>query len=218
MGREGGGCAREGVFRSCEPDTWKGLSVSTYGTALVIDVAVGGDVAGVQSRLLALEDADVYVIDGLAGWHRFSTYTREVEITKDIGGLLELAGRSRAAVAEDFDEFGAEWSVLSNRDGQVEILHRHYILNADPAAPDEVSVAISDLGDDDPRIENVDGPDAATAAAREFDRDPAAMLAAEDRADQAWRKLGDVGGPFPWWDALELPWPQEGVGVLLPRT
>lgn len=140
--------------------------MSTYGTAMVIDVAAGGDVAGVQSRLLALEDADVYVIDGPAGWHRFSTYTREVEITKDISGLLELAGRSRAAVAEDLDEFGAEWSVLSNHDGQVEILHRHYILNADPAAPDEVSVAISDLGDDDPRIENVDGPDAATAAAR----------------------------------------------------
>lgn len=189
--------------------------MSTYGTAVVIDVADGSDTPLVRS---GLDDqvGEVYLVPGVTGWTRFSAYLQGVYVLDDVTGLLERAGTARAAVAEDFDEFGASWTVLTSSGGIVTVVHRRYILNADPENPEEVAAALDDL-DDDPRADDISGSGAARAAASAFDTDQAVAVAAEGESAGAWRNLNTVGGPFPWWDALGLPWPQDGIGTLLSR-
>jgi hypothetical protein len=45
-----------------------------------------------------------------------------------------------------------------------------------------------------------------------FGCDPARMIEAEQSSASAYLEIGIVGGPFPWRDALALPWPQAGAG------
>jgi hypothetical protein len=128
-----------------------------------------------------------------------------------LDALVEVSrrvGEARLAVAEDFDEYGVLWAVVSVSKGQAEVLHRRWLLNADPDDPDDVARAIED-NDGDPRVNDVAGAAAASAAARLFDGDPIAMEQAEEESVGAWEEMGIIGGPFPWWDALELPWPEE---------
>jgi hypothetical protein len=61
---------------------------------------------------------------------------------------------------------------------------------------------------EDPRERDIAGPDAAAAAAALFDADPAPAIEAERSSATAYEEIGVIGGPFPWWDALDLPWPQ----------
>lgn len=90
------------------------------------------------------------------------------------------AGNCRVAVAEDNDEFGALWVVLSVRGGVVETVHRRYILNADPTDFGEVEAALQDSDGVDPRNAEAAGPVAAQRAADLFEVEQARMLEKQD--------------------------------------
>lgn len=183
--------------------------VSTYGTAVVIDCP-RQRVAQVIAGLTARGDGGQPLVSPGGGshpeWSRVSAYLRSIELSPVVVALLSEAGEGRAVIAEDNDEFGASWTVLTCEGGAVTVVHRRYVLNADPDDPDEIEAAILDL-EGDPRESDVAGASAAAKAARVFELDPDAMVAAEARSGAAWEELGVVGGPFPWWDALGLTWP-----------
>lgn len=184
--------------------------MSTYGTAIVIDVPDGVD-PGIVSEALIAMGGDVYTLSAPDGWQRATAYIGEIERVEQISQLLRRVGTARAAIAEDNDEFGALWVVLGCEEGEVWTAHRRYILNADPSDEEQVTAAIEDLGGD-PRSADVASAYAAAAAARLFGVDAQLVIAAEDQSLTAFEGLGVVGGPFPWWSALGLPWPQAGVG------
>ena len=183
--------------------------MSTFGTAIVIDVAPGSELSEIAAVLNA-RDAFPCAVELESGWTRVSAFLPDVGQLDLIKDLSVSAGTCRVAVAEDDDEFGALWVVLSVRDGVVETVHRRYILNADPNDPAEVEAALQDLDGVDPRTEDVAGPGAAQAGADLFEVEQAPMLEAELESAWAFEQIGIVGGPFPWWDALRLPW--GGVG------
>lgn len=179
--------------------------MSTYGTAFVIDVATDVDAEVVAAAARSLDgECRVRPLDGYG--HRFSGYVKDIEMRSEVEDLLGGLDVARAVVAEDFDEFGAAWTVLACRGGTVETLHRHYILHADPMDSGAIADAIDDLGED-PRTEDIAGPAAAEAAATLFDVPPDAMITAERESASAWQSLDTVGGPFPWLTALGLVWP-----------
>jgi hypothetical protein len=93
-------------------------------------------------------------------------------------------------------------------------VHRRYVLNADPADKQEIADALSDLGSD-PRSADIAGPRAAAAAAAMFGVPAEPVVAAEAGSATAFEGIGVAGGPFPWWDALQLPWPDSSIGVEL---
>lgn len=183
--------------------------MSTFGTALVIDVAPGCDLKAIATALNARE-AFPLVAETESGWMRVSAFLPDVGQLDLIERLVASAGTCRAAVAEDNDEYGALWVVLSAQDGSVRTVHRRYILNADPEDPADVATALRDLDGVDPRTEDVAGAAAAAAAAELFGVEAGPMLEAERESAAAHEEIGVVGGPFPWWDALELLW--GGVG------
>lgn len=92
--------------------------------------------------------------------------------------------------------------------GGVRTVHRRYVLNADPEDADEVADALAEL-DADPQVLDQAGPAAAEAAEALFGVDPEPVVRAERDSASAWEEIGTIGGPFPWWSALELPWPAE---------
>lgn len=179
--------------------------MSTYGTAVVIDVAPGGDVDEVLS-VLCRRDPHAEATETGTGWTRVRAFLRDVGQLALVEYAAVSAGRARAAIAEDNDEYGALWVVLSASDGRATTVHRRYVLNADPFDPADVAVALRDLDGVDPRAVDVAGPGAAAAAAELFEVDPGPMLDAERDSDTAFEEIGVVGGPFPWWHALGLPW------------
>lgn len=150
-------------------------------------------------------------------WQRVTAGYREILQVDTVANWIARAGMARAAIAEDYDEYGALWVVLANEGRGVRTVHRRYVLNADPSDPADVAVAVADNDGVDPRLQDLAGPEAAVDAAVLFGVDPAAMLVAEAESDRAYREIGVVGGPFPWWRALRLPWPQPGAGVLVER-
>jgi hypothetical protein len=184
--------------------------MSTYGTAVVIDCPRQA-ATQIVSSLTADSDGGRPQIASLAStsdreWSRVSAYLPTIDLTPVVTGLMSQAGEGRAAVAEDHDEFGASWTVLACNGGEVRVMHRRYVLNADPGDPEEIERAILDL-EGDPRESDIAGVSAAAEAARIFESDPTAMVAAEAGSGSAWEGLGAVAGPFPWWDALGLSWP-----------
>ena len=198
--------------------------MSTYATTVWIDVPPAGPVARVAEGLDALRepswgDADepVVWIDAETEWIRLSAYlVFRVELVDQVADLLASAGRGRAAIAEDCDEYGARWVVLAVEDGIVRTLHRRYVLNADPHKPREVRRALRSLAVDgevrDPRDDDVAGVGAATEAALLFEVDPRPMIDAEATSDRAFERIGLVGGPFPWLGAVGLVWPGPEAG------
>jgi hypothetical protein len=183
--------------------------LSTFGTALVIDVAPGGDLREIASVLNARE-AFPMVEQLHSGWTRVNAGLRDIEQLDLIERLAVSAGTCRVAVAQDNDEYGALWVVLAVHDGEVRTVHRRYVLNADPYSRREVRRALRDFKGRDPRNADVAGPEAAAAAADLFEVDRQPMLEAELDSVWAYQKIGVVAGPFPWWDALGLPW--DGAG------
>ena len=167
--------------------------------------------ADVATRL-ASQGADVYRSAPVNGWARMTASLEGIGHIGMISSLLGSVGIGRAAIAEDNDEFGAMWAVLSAEDGTVSTVHRRYLLNADPANPTEVALALRDLDGVDPRRWDVAGEQAAAAAAVLFSVESSVMVAAERDSATAFREIGTVGGPFPWWDALGLPWPGPRAG------
>ncbi|HSE07719.1 MAG TPA: hypothetical protein VLB29_03550 [Nocardioidaceae bacterium] len=180
--------------------------MSTYGTALVFDVAPEGSVGAVMA-LLGARDPHATTLETGSGWTRVTAFLADVGQLALVEHAATSAGRCRVAVAEDNDEYGALWVVLSASEGRVTTVHRRYVLNADPHDPSDVATALRDLDWIDPREVDVAGADAAAAAAELFEVDPDVMVAAERDSDSAFKEIGVVGGPFPWWDALGLPWP-----------
>ena len=160
---------------------------------------------GACRDLAAANRGSRHVTDSPPGWHRHLLLFREIEMLPKLEAVLRQAGAGRLALDEDYDEFGALSVVSEFTERELRTVLRHYVLNADPAEPDEVAVALADLGED-PRRNDVGGPGAATAAARLFDVPPEPLLAAEAAADQAFDLLGAIG-PLPWWDALGPRWP-----------
>lgn len=188
--------------------------MSTYGVAVVVDVHRAGSLDDVLGGVARMGGAAwIAPVDG--PWRRVTACFGEIEQVDTVSSWIAGVGMARAAVAEDYDEYGALWVVLANEGSGVRTLHRRYVLNADPHDPADVAVALADLFGVDPRVQDVAGREAALDAAVLFDVDPAAMLAAEAASDRAYQEIGVVGGPFLWWSALRLPWPQPGAGVLV---
>jgi hypothetical protein len=165
---------------------------------------------------LAGENADVYRSVSSDGLTRMVVALEAIEQLERFSSLLGSLGTGRAAVAEDNDEFGAAWTVLSAENGSVTTVHRRYVLNANPGKRAEIAEAVQDLGGIDPRAQDVAGEHAAAAAADLFGVDPRPLIDAEKRSNHAWEELGTVGGPFPWWSALQLPWPGPHAGEPVP--
>ena len=186
--------------------------MSTFGTSLVVDVAPGGELRGIAAGLKALRSSPVVAHELASGWTRVVAATSDIETLATIKVMLTSGGTCRAAVAEDNDEYGALWVVLSAHEGKVRTVHRRYVLNADPRRRLQVRAAIRSLDRIDPRAEDVAGEPAAASAAELFDVAPGPMVEAERSSGDAYKGIGTVGGPFPWWSALRLPWPDEATG------
>lgn len=182
--------------------------MSTYGTAVTLDLAPDADVAGVRAVLGSWSAWERPLADG---WTRLTLASREVDQVDEVRAQLVIAGTGCAAVAEDHDEYGALWVVLAARPDELRVVHRRYVLPADPSDERAVRLAVASHGVD-PRAHDVPGPDAAREAAAMFGVTPEPVLAAEARADRAFEGVGTVGGPFPWWDALGLTWPGPDAG------
>ena len=182
--------------------------MSTYGTAVVIDVRP----ADASRVVAALDPASTFVDVPDGRWVRVTTYLADIEQLDRVSELLAGAGLGRAVIAEDYDEYGALWVVLAATDGAVRTVHRRYVLNADPGSPREVALALQGLDGQDPRRQDVAGLKAATAAATLFEVEPGPMLRAEVDAERAFESIGVVAGPFPWWRALGLAWPGPAAG------
>jgi hypothetical protein len=183
---------------------------------VAVDVHRAGSLNDILDGVAALGGAS-WIAPVAGPWQRVTAAYGEIMQVGTVAGWIALAGMARAAIAEDYDEYGALWVVLANEGRGVRTVHRRYVLNADPSDPADVALAVADIGGVDPRAQDLAGPEAAVDAAVLFDVEPAAMLAAEAASDRAYREIGVVGGPFPWWRALCLPWPQEGSGVLVER-
>lgn len=173
--------------------------MSSFGAAVVVDVPTE-QADRVAAALTGLVEPSGEV-DGLA---RLSGYTDDLERVQDAVALaVSGVEEARAALALDWDEYGAEFQVLSAEG----IVYRAFVLNADPADPDAVETAVDDH-EEDPRIGDLTGPAAANAAATLFGLDPQPMVQADATyTDTAWEEIGVIGGPFPWWGALGLEWP-----------
>ncbi|GAA5137065.1 hypothetical protein GCM10023339_76850 [Alloalcanivorax gelatiniphagus] len=184
--------------------------MSTYGTALVIDAPDRDDLA--RAGALLASDGDVWASEATDGWARLTVALDAISQTERITALLRRIGTARAVVAEDYDEFGAEWTVLSAVEGDVTTVHRRYLLGVDPRRRRAVARVVRAIGSD-PRRADVPGRSAATAAARLFGVDPARVVDAEERSATAHLLMGTVGGPFPWWQSLGLVWPGHDAGV-----
>lgn len=185
--------------------------MSTYGTTVVIDSPDRDKLLDFAAQLAA-EAADVYRSVSPDSWTRVVVALDGIEQVGRFSSLLGRLGTGRVAVAEDNDEFGASWTVLAAENGIVDTVHRRYVLNADPTNRTDVARAIQDLGTSDPRTLDVAGPQAAAAAAALFGVDPGPVVEAEAKSLHVWKELGTVGGPFPWWLALRLPWPGPHAG------
>lgn len=198
--------------------------MSTFATAVVIDVPADGaptvaealaSKASEHASVFPTEMTDVYLRPlPEAERVRITAYLPfQVGLIEEIGELIAAAGNARAVIAEDNDEFGACWAVLASDRGSTRIVHRRYILNADPSDPDDVALALTDFSvEGDPRALDVAGTEAARAAALLFGVDAEPVADAERRSANAWEGLGSVGGPFPWWDAMGLIWPGPEAG------
>ena len=183
--------------------------MSTYGTVLAVDYGLGKTPIADQLVELASGNADIYV-EPRDECVRVTAHLGVVEVQPALIEVFTAVAPCRAAIAEDLDEFGASWVVLHCREDRTEVIHRRYLLNADPDDDEAVSLAIAALGSD-PRTLDVAGPDAARAAAVLFGTDPSRMEQAETASAAAWQEIGIVGGPFRWWDALDLTWPGESA-------
>ena len=186
--------------------------MSTFGTALVVDVAPGGELRGIAAALNALRSSPAVAHEMESGWTRVVAATADIETLAQVKVMLMSSGTCRSAVAEDYDEYGALWVVLSAHEGRVRTVHRRYVLNANPRRRLQVRAAIRSLDGIDPRAEDVAGEPAAVSAAELFDVPPGPMVEAERSSGDAFKGIGTVGGPFPWWNALWLPWPGEANG------
>jgi hypothetical protein len=199
--------------------------VSTFATTVWIDLPPDGPISRVAAELDGLRNPAVVMgapaervwIAVEPDWIRLSTYLSFGSgLIDQISALVASAGRGRAAVAEDNDEYGACWVVLAAEDGVTRTVHRRYILNASPRRGREVKQALKDFVVEgqlrDPRADDVPGAPAATEAALLFGVDPRGVVDAEARSDTAFEGLGVVGGPFPWKDAMGLTWPGPDAG------
>jgi hypothetical protein len=186
--------------------------MSTFGTALVVDTPPGVPFDPPDPVRSALVDG--FGTTAPDGWDRAVALVSEVEVVDDLLDALLLAGTGRLAVAEDNNGYGVRWVVAHAVDGEVETVHRRYLLAADPADAAATAGAVDRVGED-PRVHDLAGPEAAAAAARVFGVDPAPVVAAEAESAQAWRRMGTPGGPFPWWPALGLPFPRTAAGAPL---
>ena len=186
--------------------------MSSYGTAFVIDVPDGVEVSVPDEVRESLENG--YRAVAADGRRRIVASVNAVGLVDTILDMVRTAGEGRVASPRTTtSSVRAGWWRARPR-APSEIVHRRYILNADPADPDEVEGALADLGTD-PRRSDLAGPAAAEAAARLFAVPVEPMITAEAESAESWQELGVVGGPFPWWTALDLLWPEEGVGETL---
>jgi hypothetical protein len=181
----------------------------TYSTVAIIDVRGDDTFDAVKDavRCTAIGSREKPVGDG---WRRMIVQFGGIEWVDDIQTWLAAFGVARAAISEDDDEFGAQWVVLAAEGGTVRTVHRRYLLNADPNDPAEVKNVLSDFEDGDPRRGDVAGAPAARAAAALFDQEPGPMVAVERATKRAHGGSGVVQQPLPWWEALALPWLDEG--------
>ena len=133
----------------------RGDCMSTFGTAVVVDVAPGRDLDEVQRGFGS--GTAVVRRDPESGWVRVTAHLREIEQVERVKQVLAAVGEGRAAVAEDYDEYGALWVVLAATKGKVRTVHRRYILNADPNDPADVALVLQDFNGIDPRADDVPG-------------------------------------------------------------
>lgn len=138
--------------------------------------------------------------------------TADIETLARITVMLRSAGTCRAAVAEDYDEYGALWVVLSSYEGRSATF-----IDGTCSTPTRGAgcrsaqrSGASTASTRGPRTSPASP--AAASAAELFDVPPGPMVEAERSSGEAYQGIGTAGGPFPWWKALWLPWPEEAIG------
>lgn len=189
--------------------TFDNATVSSYGTAFVLDTRLGVEVQITDVVRAAVADGFRTATGGEMS--RAVVLLSQVGLVDDVLVVLRRAGNGRLAVAEDNDDYGALWLVAAAEAGVVRTVHRRYVLNADPSDPAALDAALDEF-DVDPRQADIVGPDAAAAAAAVFAVPAAGVVEAEQQSVYAWQQIGVVGGPFPWWDRMQLLWPVPALG------
>ncbi|KNX38848.1 hypothetical protein [Luteipulveratus halotolerans] len=178
--------------------------MGTHALAYVVDIEPGSTFAAPAT--IAAVTRYLYDEHLAGGWSRHAAYADAPDDWDLLLPAVADAGRARLVVAADFDEYGALWLVASADGGVVREVHRRYVLNADPTDTAAVTAAIDELGED-PRAEDIAGPDAAGEAAVLFGQPTGPMVQAEAGSASAYQRIGTVAAPFPWWEALGLRWP-----------
>ncbi|GAB0105904.1 hypothetical protein JMUB6875_48860 [Nocardia sp. JMUB6875] len=173
--------------------------MSTYGMAAVADTATREEGDAI---LAVLRGSPGFVADrcvvhppvAVGNWWRTSWCTARLIFAEVGPELFDGVRAGRVVVADDWDEFGAEWTCWQIVDGISTPVYRKHL-----PAPSGSQI------DTKPDIA---GTVAATAMARLWDCDPARAVAVESRFDEMAAGLGSIGTPFmPWFDALNLSWP-----------
>jgi hypothetical protein len=198
--------------------------MSTFAETFCLDAPVGTDMSAVYRAFLAEMADQSGGIDhsrGVEGWVttapdgfvRLVVYGDSTFGARYAAGrVLETIGSGRLAVADNHDEFGAAWEASGVIDGVTAAVHRHHVIPVDPADDETVAEFITkDCEGKDPRAEDLRDHAAMTALATLYGVELAVVLAAETIADEAYQDVQVVGGYklFPFWHALDLPWPGE---------
>lgn len=177
--------------------------MSTYGTAVLIDTHDTESMTRVLHSIIALgepRNAEAVVWAPLQQLGpdaaRGGIYLPFVQVDESATEVLSGLTDGRVAVADDFDEYGAIFSSWQADHNGARLVYRAVI------CPEE---------DDSLRAEGelpeLTGESAADQLATLWGVDAAAVRAADAQQSALPDKLGVVGGPFPWWSALGLPWP-----------
>lgn len=132
--------------------------------------------------------------------------------------LLSEFGHGRAAVATDWGEHGARWTVLGATGGACRVVQRTTVLGA--AESEHNSVIDRDWDGVDPRAKDKRGIGALSAVARKYTVDIADLVAVEVDVEGIHRRRRAAGlDAFPWWDVLRLPGSVAGrMGVVVGRA
>ncbi|MFI5912549.1 hypothetical protein [Dactylosporangium sp. NPDC051541] len=191
--------------------------MSTFMALAAVDLPAAADPAAYLETLPRPEPVAVWITKA-DEYTRLSFYAE--------GGNAWLAesiarsqGWTRALIALDHDEYGAEHLVLSNGDGHpARVQHVYLHWDATPGADFE-RVTLSELAPAPGLAPAADGTlnDARvwSAVAALYNADPSAVARAGRYAEEAHTHLGTVFTPFePWWDAVGAVYPPESGGDL----
>jgi hypothetical protein len=116
--------------------------LSTYGTAFCVDVPAITDARAVHATIRGYTDdpshTRTFVTTAHDGLIRLLVDVGSEMLGSRADSLAGQIGTGRVAVAENCDEYGAEWRALRVVEGTCTIVHQHQVLPVDPTDLDEV--------------------------------------------------------------------------------